>query len=112
MPKGDTLEGRECVGLKAEECFTCGGKGHFQEAPICTGKKKNEKTGKVIKNRRVEEQETSEDSEAKSSSDSEELSRVVELVRAAGEKQTDDPELVVYLKSRSVVFCILVINNQ
>ena len=54
----------------------------------------------MIKNRRVEEQETTEDSEVEDSSDSEEVGRMVEVVRAAGEKQTQDPELMVYLKPR------------
>ena len=53
-PRETHDEGRECAGLKAEECFSCGEKGHFQGAPICTGKKK-ERTGKVVKSRRVEE---------------------------------------------------------
>ena len=46
-PRETHDEGRECAGLKAEECFSCGEKGHFQGAPICTGKRK--KAEKVIK---------------------------------------------------------------
>ena len=54
----------------------------------------------MIKNRSVEEQETTDDSEVEGSSDSEEVGRMVEVVRAAGGKQTQDPELRVYLEPR------------
>ena len=48
----------------------------------------------------MEEQESSEDSEGENRSDSDEVGRVVELVRAAGPDQTWDPELTVHLKAR------------
>ena len=35
-------EKRECAGLRAKECFSCGKKGHFQGAPICSGKEERE----------------------------------------------------------------------
>ena len=53
----------------------------------------------ATKNRRVEEQETS-DSEVDSSSESEGVGRLVEVVRAAGEEEHQEDELEVLLMPR------------